>query len=393
MTVQIGRLTLPDNPAISHTPGGISLSVRFAGASLAATVAIAAELGRYCAAEGSVIPVTWDGDAVVDGFYRIAGGTVSWQSMVNEGYATAAFQLEHVGTESSVQWQAVLDGGDLTNDHGFSSGSGLVSPPRTHEGYWPMASGTKVTRAGSAGTIYPVIDVAVADHPRWYTTPAGFYTGGCQVKVGGYIRVGTIVPNDPTDFEISNELVRITDGGSGTLDVEHYDGTDWRSIVWTPRVAGAAIGADWERITVVRNDAERVVVRFDRRRGSLVGLITMYVGLRRGSRNVDGVIYNDRAATSIGLQSGVAGVTTATPTGSMRQSGTTDGHRWLVGSEITTTITTASGRIELTGARLPFIISREVDEGGGVASGDAVADLWAQYMGWRGETVVPVVAA
>jgi hypothetical protein len=60
----------------------------------------------------------------------------------------------------------------------------------------------------------------------------------------------------------------------------------------------------------------------------------------------------------------------------------------MIGSELTATLTTGTGTLNNTAARLPFMISKEIDEGSGVQSGDQDSDLWDQYLEWRSEKVV-----
>ena len=139
---------------------------------------------------------------------------------------------------------------------------------------------------------------------------------------------------------------------------------------------------------ILTNRPERCAIRLIQERTATQGILYLDLAVRRGSRILEGVFYSDIGTAAMTLDTDTAGTTSGTPTGSMKAA-TPDGsgHSWMIGSELTTTLTTATGTMTKTAARLPFMISKEVNEGSGVQAGDADDDLWNQYMGWRSERV------
>jgi hypothetical protein len=144
---------------------------------------------------------------------------------------------------------------------------------------------------------------------------------------------------------------------------------------------------NWRTVQIITNRPERCAVRLVQNRVAQ-GRLVMDLAMRRGSRILEGVFYSDIATAVMKLDTDTAGTVSGTPTGSMKKD-TVDGngHRWMIGSELTTTFSTGNGRMTKTSARLPFLISKEIDEGTGVQSGDTDDELWDQYMGWRSERV------
>jgi hypothetical protein len=387
-TFTIGRLTIPCDPDSVRWSGGptvISLGGEFTGSSLPQLKALRDEIAQTITA-GQVITVTWTEDTTLNGFYRPRpGGQVDLRSLSGTGYVAFSVDLELLGR--SACFQSLLTGKALANDHSYSATEvGFVGPPDDHWGYWPTTALT-VLRAFDGGSMRTHRDVPATDQPTWYVAAGDYYTAACEITVDSYVRAGAVAPNTPTSWTLSNGLVRVSATTNGALNVEHYDSTAWRSVVWKVEVDASAVG-DWKGIRILDNRPERAAIRLTQSRSNQ-GRWTLDVGVRRGSRIVDGVLHSDTGGGALELDTDDStGTTTSVPTGTLaRSSVDTHGHRWIIGSEKSTTLSTTNGSMTKTASRLPFMISSQINEGAGVQDGDEIADLWDQYMNWRSETV------
>jgi hypothetical protein len=391
-TLRIGRLsmTVTEVNAVDLQGGVLRLSGDIVGSSLAQTRALLDELDATLRNPDLPIAVTWSEDPLIDAFYLPAGGAARIVTLTGNGWGRWSANLIRLGTEVAVRFQSKLTGKTLTNDHSYTGpGVGYVGPPVDWRTFDPSAGVTTLARIGSDGTSRVRLNVDADAHPIWMVAPASYYKGACEIFLDGFLRAGRDAPNDPLDWQIGNNLVRVTPDVDGGLDVEHYDGAAWRSTVWQVRHDGADVG-DWYAVRIIRNTPERCVIELVQPRVTFQGLLTVQLGVRRGSRIIDGVYTSDTSGLALSLRSGETGsVTAPIPTGAMiRDTVDGSGHRWMIGSELTATLTTGTGTLNNTAARLPFMISKEIDEGSGVQSGDQDSDLWDQYLEWRSEKVV-----
>jgi hypothetical protein len=396
-TLKIGRISLPCDPeSLKLTPRpdgrGITMSGGFAGTALAETLALQDELEATLQQTLETIPVTWDGDGTHDGFYEPKGGNVPLKSMAGNGYVEFSCDLRWRGDDNTVRFCSLITGDVIANDHSYTgSGAGYVGPPTGRYAYSPAATST-VLRKGEDGNIRTFLAVASGANPEWHVAPADFYKNACEITVNGYLRAGLTAENDPTDWLLSNGLVKVAPTTDGALIVSHYDGVDWRATTWAVLCDSTAVG-NWGAVGILTNRPERVSIRLIQERTATQGVLTLDLAVRRGSRILEGIFYSDIATEALTLDTDSAGTTGATPTGTMKKTDADgNGHRWMIGSELTTTLTVATGTMTKTAARLPFMIAKEVDEGGGVQSGDTDDDLWDQYMAWRSERVRAVAA-
>ncbi len=399
-TLTIGRISLTCDPEKLTLAAGrrgaartLSLQGSFLGTSLTQLEALRDELIATLedTDEETKIPVTWDGDPTFDGFYKPNGGRVSPVSYNTTGsnYGMCEFSCDLVwkGDDNSVRFCSQVTGAVVANDHSYAgAGSGYVGPPGGRYGFAPVASAS-VFRHGADGYIRTFLNVASGDNPEWHVAPAGFYANACEITAGGYLRAGLTCPNTPTVWELSNGLVKVTPTTDGALIVSHHDGTDWRATTWAVLYDGTAVG-NWGAMQPLTNRPERCSVRLIQERTALQGILQLDLALRRGSRILEGVFYSDIASAAMTLDTDSAGTVTGTPTGTMKKSSDDAyGHRWMIGSEKTTTLTVATGTMSKTASRLPFMIGKEINEGGGVLTGDTDDALWDQYMAWRSERV------
>jgi len=400
-TLTVGRITLDCDPETLTIQAGdgrqITLTGSFVGTSLNQLKALRDELAATLQTPEPVA-VTWDGDTTINGYYQPQGGQVEVVSLTTTGsnYGMVAFEADllYLGDDAAVRFCSLVTGDTLANDHSYTGpGVGYVAPPISHYNFNPVSDGTPayVDRVSEDGTIRVFLGVASGDNPEWHCAPANYYKAACEITVGGYLRAGLTAPNTPTSWLLSNGLVKVAPGTDGALTVSHHDASTWRAQTWTVSYAASAVG-DWHAVTILANRPERAAIRLTQTRGAQQGILTLDLAVRRGSRILEGVFYSDYDSSAILLDTDSAGTTTGTPTGTMKaNSADAYGHRWMIGSELSTTLTTADGSMSKTAARLPFLISKEIDGGSGVQDGDPDEDLWDQYLEWLSERVRRVI--
>ena len=241
--------------------------LRFAGALIGATLdetkalrdelLASAELGR-------VTPVTWTGDASLDGFYRIRSVSVEVRSLNAAGFVPFQVELEQIGTAGDLVFRTKLTGTVAANDHGITEAESAAfhAPPRGHVAYdTGSAVPGSVVRTGSGGAIRTYRDVSFTVDPFWTIAAASsFYNAAVKVSTGATLRerAGLSVANDPGNFRLENELVRVTPNATGgRLDVSHHDGTQWKTEkVWRIQSGGSDVGA-WDAMAVLAQHCRR----------------------------------------------------------------------------------------------------------------------------------------
>ena len=135
----------------------------------------------------------------------------------------------------------------------------------------------------------------------------------------------------------------------------------------------------WDHLTILRNDFERCQIRLVAERTTNKGRLQLDLGLRRASPNLDIVFTSEHSGAALKIQNGVTGTPTGAPSGALIAAATSNGNRYLLGSELSTSQDTANGGISKTASRLPAVASLIVNYAA-PAGGDAGADLWGAYM-------------
>ena len=390
----------PEALTIWSSPNGRSLSISgdIVGATLAETKIIHDELVS-CARSNKTIAVTWSVDTIIDGYYRVTNAYVDIRTLVDTGFAPFQVTLEFVGTEADVKFEDTIVGTVRANDMGVDATEAepYLSPPiGTYAFEVGSSTPVTVTRTGVDGSQVVYRDVPYTTNPTWSVTPGGYYDGAATVKISGYTRAGLTCPNTPTDWELSNGLVKVTpDAIGGRLDVAHYDGAQWDTAkVWRIQAAGGDVGV-WEAVSILRNDPEEASIRLERSMSG-AGAVTLDLSLRRGSRFV-----TCRMSRSVGVTLGIvlataeAG-TAITPAGAtaavaVRATATdADGNRYLAGTPTTPTFDLVNGGLSVAATTtLDFFIGSVID-GALAVAGDQAADLCLQYLGAISEQTEPV---
>lgn len=398
--VGLGAVTLDDPEQYTGSAGPANRTVELSGTALASTLAESKALRDELMATAdyaAAVPVTWDGDPTLDGFYRIDQASFDVRALHDRGFIPFRLSATRLGNAGEVLFRSKLVAAVLANDHGltFAESEPFHAPPRGSFGYNPGATvPSSATRTGSGGAITIYRDVAAGVSPYWSVAPAGFYAGGVQITVESAVRAGVAAPNTPNDWQLENELVRVSPAGTGgRLNVAHHDGTQWEPAkVWRIQSGGSDVG-QWDAVRILRNDPAAVSVRLSRDVAA-GGEITLDLTLRRGSRYVTGYLRRHAADTlKVVLASAEVGQT-VTPAGASspvaveRSTNDGQGNRYVVGSARSFTADTATGGLSKTStATLDFFIGSEIG-GSGAATVDTSETLCLQYVGAVSERVV-----
>ncbi|MEU3281586.1 hypothetical protein [Streptomyces antibioticus] len=343
----------------------------------------------------SPIAVTFTDKPERDGYYQVA----SCQSTITEhrgDMLTADWQigLDRLGTAGEVDLQSRLTGVVRLNDFSLT-GERWHAPPIGHYGYYTGSSNpTTMSRATADGAMTVYRSVPADAVPRWGCAATDYLKGRARIT-------DTTTPAAPIELEgieravpagawaLSNGLVNVTPGASGTLDVQAYTGGAWHSKEWNISAAGSGASiTSWDSASLLRNDPEQVIVRLTKSQSP--GRATLDLSLRRGARFVEGYLQTGTSATLAAYRATLETNTSFAASGYVTATGDDgDGNRFAVGSARTFTAHANGGVIKSSTTALDFWIG--VAAGGGSAvSGDAATDLRGQYVACLPESTYAV---
>lgn len=383
--------------AASPNERTVDLSGTAVGVDLASTKALRDELQALAAMPSLIVPVTWDGDANLDGYYRLDSASFDVQALHDRGFVPVRMSLTRVGSAGEIVFRSKIVGAVMANDHGvtLAESEPFHSPPRGAYGYNPGATvPASATRTGSAGAITVFRDIDVAVSPWFSVAAADYYAGGAQVTVDGFVRSGLHAPNTPASWQLENELVRVAPNATGgRIDVAHHDGTQWEPAkTWRIQSGGSDVGS-WNAVRILRNDPEETAVRLTRDVAG-GGEITLDLALRRGSRFVAGYLQRHAAATLKVVLAAAETGQTVTPAGASsavaieRSTNDGNGNRYVIGSARSFTNDLATGGLSKTSTTsLDFFVGSEIG-GSGAAAVDTSETLCLQYLGVVAERTI-----
>jgi hypothetical protein len=361
---------------------------------------------------GLPVAVTYNVDSSVDGYYYQRTADIDSQvrdvSLNGTGRFRFSIVLDLIGTEGQVELQSLITSTVLANDHGVTTAEStpFLAPPIGHlafkAGSATFPTQRSRTTADSATALDWYDDVDTASDPTWSCAPSSYYDGAAKVYVSSFLRAGLDAPNDPADFELSNGLVRVKPGTTGSasngqIEIETYDGSSWDS----PIVYGVYYNATteipaWHYTTVLENTAEEVRLRLVRDANDTEGSRAHYLDItvRRGAPMAFFYYTWNGSAHNIQVRRASNEAATAiTPTGAASTFGIRatsndgDGNRYVMACPSTQTQDLTNGRIQKSSAtNMHFMLGAEIG-GSGAGTGDTAAEMMLQYIGWVSEQV------
>lgn len=390
-TVEVGLLAFRETITAAEQNGTLTIAGQESTPPQTAAEVRAAYL-NVLASKGSVVPVVPGDKTELAGYY---GVTDAQANVTNFGQGSTLItnwqlSLARLGTERDVEFESRLPTLARASQ---VAGSPVYwhAPPAGFGDYYTGTTvpASSVARASSDGTVTVFTGIPVGVYPRW-TCPAAAYTNGAaRVTVDGYTRVGLFTAAPSAAWEVHNGIVKVAGSvASPSLTVSAWVGGQWASAkTYTPTVNGTALTAAPE-LTILRNDPEQVIVRLSY--PSSPGRLTVDLLVRRGARTVNGTIKRQAAAT-LGVTRTAAEAATAVTGGLRATSVDGFGARFLMGSSRTLTTTTATASIAASAAAVAFDFFLGHEVTGSPTTGDAFADLLAQYLGTNGEQTRVVV--
>lgn len=337
---------------------------------------------------GRCIPVTFTDKPERNGYYAVSSAGSTYTEHLNERItADWKVSLTRLGSDSETDLQSRLTGAVRANDFSLT-GERWHAPPIGHYGYYTGSTNpSTMTRTGADGamTVYRSVPSGVS--PRWGCAPSSYLTGRVKVTTTSSQEVyGIDVSLAATGWALSNGLVNVTAGASGSLDVQAYTGGAWHSKEWNVSVSGSGGSiTSWDAATLLRNDPEHCILRLIK--GQSPGRATLDLTLRRGSRFVEGYLQIGTSATLAAYRSALEANTSFAASGYVvAASDDADGNKFAAGSARTFTAHTNGGVQKASATSLDFWIG--VAAGGSSAvSGDAATDLRNQYISCMPESV------
>lgn len=362
-----------------------------------------------------VVPITWDCDSTVEGFYRILGAEVGFNNnSLRTGIFPFTVEAEQVVGYAAPQFEAIITGTSLANVHGITGVSWFTFPQAVTEQFFRnpiLGQGCRVNelRTTATGVLnFTDCNELYVGSLLYYLRPADFYIGTCSFKQGDPLEltVGTQILDTPYDWEMSNSLLRVRPSPTqGRLLIAWYDGTQWETEkqftivgdeppnpVMLPLRAGEA--KQFNTVSILRNSPEMCVIRLSLGfpdYGIEASRTFMDLSLRRGDRSLRVILQNqpDYFPNKWEIRRSEAEAATLI-TGAIRAtSNDAGGNRYLIMTPGTFTTDLTQGQVSTpSGTALGhFGISMEI--GGSSAVDTATApELVNQFFGSQVERLV-----
>jgi hypothetical protein len=341
---------------------------------------------RQAAEDGLVTAVTFTDKVNLSGFYELASAQSELQRIHNGEMQGATWQMTLVplGSERDLEVESRLLSIARTTELVGVTPVFWQAPAPAFESYYTGATvpSGSVSRQSSEGLVAVQLGIPSTPAPRWTVKAADYLGASSRLLFDSLRRIGWDSP-PLSVWEMNNGIAQVLAGASGAFQVAAWGGAAWESPKsYQLTVNGTPITSTPE-LTVLRNDPEQTTVRLVYPVG--VGRVTCDLGLRRGSRFVTGVVKRHSAAT-LGITRTAAEAATVVTGGLRATSADADGNRFVLGSSRTVTTTTATASIaKAAQTQLDFFAGHEF--GSAPATGDAFADLLAQYLGASTERV------
>lgn len=336
------------------------------------------------------VPVTFDEDAAVDGFYRVDNSEAAHIPAGDEAMFGWSAQLERLGGPGEVDHQAIAIGTTLRNDHGLdeSTAQPWHATPVGADSYDADGSPlTTIIRTGADGAVTVHVGSLAGRFPRWHHVPAQHYLGAATLTVDGAVRNGSWCPDMPADWELANSLIRVGPGTNGRLSVATHDGDETWTAVKTYTLAVDAVEvAAWEHVAVLAVGPEFAAVRLTGTQS--LARLTLDLSVRRGSRFILGYLTRTAGEAALSIKRTATEAGTVFTGGVRATANDAAGNRYVLAALVDSTADTTQGGLSVTSDQFDFLLGAEVG-GSGAQSGDTAADLVAQWVGWVNITERP----
>jgi hypothetical protein len=327
--------------------------------------------------EGRIVPIVFSGKAERNGFYLVTSSSsdlFDWNGYL----VTADWKLTatKIGSGSDVEFESRVPTIMRANDGGVAPVYWHAAPVGCTSYYTGATVPNYVTRASADGAVPVFTSLPVGVAPRWTVGVLDYMRGAVDLRLDGRMALGTMTPHGVSAWSMDNGIVRISNGASGSINTEMWNGSAWVAMKgYQFTVNGTALTATPD-FTVMRNDTEETVVRLTF--PGVPGRTQVDLSLRRGARFVTTFIGRHSVAT-LGVTRTTAEAANMGSAGGRATSPDGSGATFILGSTKNVTTTTATASI----ARAS--VSR-LDAFVGYTGADAdYAALLSQYFGTNGD--------
>jgi len=332
-TVTVGRIALRETFKVSET-GGDGRKVSLSGQESMPPLTRQQLVDRHddlLALEGCVIPVTFEDKPERNGFYLVTGVSADLSEYRSEMLLCDwKLDLQKAGSGNETDLQSRLTGAVRVNDFSLT-GERWHAPSIGHYGYYTGSSSpTSMTRTGEDGTITVYRSVPSGVSPRWGCDPTAYMQGRVRMISSNSREVtGTDRLLSPTGWTLSNGLVSVQPGTGAALNIRAYTAGSWRSKQWAIS-AGTTI-TSWDSVSLLHNEPEHVLIRLVK--STAPGRVTLDLGIRRGSRIVEGYLKTGSSVTASVFLLTPENYTAPASAGYVTASGDdADGNQFVIGS-------------------------------------------------------------
>jgi hypothetical protein len=354
-TVTVGRIALRETFKISETGGDVP-KLSLAGQESMPPLTrqqLVDRHGDLLALEGCVLPVTFEDKAERNGYYLVSSVAADLTEYRAEMLLCDwKIELERAGSGNETDLQSRLTGAVRINDFSLT-GERWHAPSIGHYGYYTGSSSpTSMTRSGEDGTITVYRSVPSGVSPRWGCDPTAYMQGRVRMISSNSREVtGTDRVLSPTGWTLSNGLVSVQPGTGAALNIRAYTGGAWRSKQWAIS-AGTTI-TSWDSVSVLHNEPEQVLIRLVK--STSPGRVTLDLGIRRGSRIVEGYLRTGSSATASVFLLNSENYTAPASAGYVVASGDdADGNQFVIGSARNFTAHASGGITKASTTSLDF---------------------------------------
>lgn len=391
--VKLNRIYLVENEKATEGGDG-KLSLEGQESSPPTTVAMVTWIhGQVVGLEaGKVVPVTFRDKAERNGYYTITSSASDLTDHQSEVcLADWKIELKREGSESEVDIQSRLTGTVRQNDFSLT-GTKWHAPAIGHYAYHTGSTiPSNFDRATADGSnlirIYSGIPTGVS--PRWGCPVTSYLTGAVKLTSTTYVSTEHEVEGvnrqiGALGWNLSNGIINVSPTATaGKLTIGTYASGSYSNVDWNI-MAGAANLLAWQSATVLRNDAEQIVLRLiAQSSAATAGRATLDLTLRRGAQFVEGYLQVSTSA-NLQIQGGNAATSASASNGTVTANSTVSNIRRICGSAHTwnTTDTVNCGFTKNSTTTMDFWIGGKVTAAGAGTTGqDLAVDLANQYIG------------
>jgi hypothetical protein len=351
MTLTIGRASgLRPEKAVRFAGDGLDIRGTIIGANTAEMQARRQQiLGLVDNDDELVVPVTFEADTNLDGYYRVRSARVEPLGVIDSATARFDVSLERVAGYRNPLIELIFTGVEIPG-----VASGFATPL-----IWPQTwqqSDTNQTPANSrtteTGVVWYGSNLPGPSSYAFNTPPANYYDASVRLEglygATWYPMTGTQGLSAAASLRLNNGLVRFTMTAGAQLVLEVFTGGAWRALSTNFRLVQASNTLTVpSQVRIVRNGPEQATIRVQLSRPlttASAGSTVLDVTLRRGFVHVDMVATLGQSTFSYEAVTNTASTQVSANTFLRQTSNDANGNRWIIGSKRSGTLDLTNGR-------------------------------------------------